>query len=409
MNKAGILTDGVIVVGAGVAGLAAAQALRAAGVTVTVLEAADRIGGRAWTTHPELLDGAAFDHGASWLHAAQRNPLADLARQAGVTLIDSDAERVRRLFVAGRAATPVEIDAYQAAWNRMESLAPPAEDTTLLALMDADDPWTPTIAHWEGAIIAAADADLLSAQDWRMNVLDGPNLGVPGGLGTLIGALLGGPVKVGTPVQSVRWDGPGVMVETARGTVQGAACIITVSTGVLAADAIRFTPALPEAVQRAVHGLPMGLLSKVALPGRVDLPDNTSLLRQLAPGGAGMNFIANPRGAGHVLGFMGGRTAWALAGDDRAADDYARAELRHMLPQSMGAEAVVTGWGTDPWSRGAYAYARPGQAGGRRVLAETMLAGRILFAGEAARTDGLAGTVGGAYLSGQAAAARLMP
>jgi monoamine oxidase len=69
---------------------------------------------------------------------------------------------------------------------------------------------------------------------------------------------------------------------------------------------------------------------------------------------------------------------------------------------------VVTGWATDPFTLGAYAYAPPGQAGTRRVLETAFPAERLLFAGEACCTDGLAGTVGGAFASGAAAAARLM-
>ncbi len=402
-----MLTEGVIVIGAGVAGLAAAQALRAQGVPVIVMEASARIGGRAWTTCPALLGGAAFDHGASWLHAAQRNPIADLARQAGIALIDSDAGRQQRLYIGGRSATNGETAAYRAAWDRTDALVPPPADTSLLALLNPDDPWSPTIAHWEGAIIAAADADELSAKDWHQNALNGPNLSVPGGLGTLVARLLAGPVHLNTPALAVRWDGPGVTVETAQGTLRAAACIITVSTGVLAAGLIRFDPALPGDIQNAIHALPMGLLSKVALPGTLDLPPHTSLVRRLGPGEPAMNFIAGPGGDLYVLGFMGGRTAWALAGDDAAAEDFARAELRRMLPTALAPGAVVTGWGTDPWTRGAYAYVRPGQAGARRVLAETIQADRLAFAGEATRIDGLAGTVGGAFLSGQEAARRL--
>ena len=159
---------------------------------------------------------------------------------------------------------------------------------------------------------------------------------------------------------------------------------------------------------RAVHGLPMGLLSKVALPGGLDMPADTGLVRQVRPDEAGMMFIAGPGGAGHVVGFMGGRTAWALAGDDAAAEAFARAELRRMGLDGLPPGAVVTGWGTDPFTRGAYAYAGPGDEGLRDVLASAFPGERLLFAGEAARMDGLAGTVGGAFLSGTDAADRLL-
>jgi monoamine oxidase len=68
-----------------------------------------------------------------------------------------------------------------------------------------------------------------------------------------------------------------------------------------------------------------------------------------------------------------------------------------------GGARLVTRWDADPWARGAYAYVPPGQAGARAALAEPLAEGRLVFAGEACH-DGLAGTVGGAWLSGEAAA-----
>ena len=406
---------GVVVVGAGVAGLSAAAHLRAAGVDVTVLEAGPRIGGRARTVRPAVLGGAVLDLGASWLHAARSNPLVAMA---GVEdgLVDSDALRSERLSIAGQPATAAEQAAYEACWAAVEGLAPSEADTSLAELMAplADNPqiapWAPTIARWEGAIIAAADADVLSAQDWRRNLLPPPNLVAPGGLGDFVTRRLGGAVHLGTPVRRIRWDGPGVSVEAAKGVVRAAACIVTVSTGVLAGDAIRFDPALPLDVLDAVDGLPMGLLSKVALPAhgadRLGLADDTTLVQQ---GAAGMTFNAWPLGRAHLVGFVGGRAAWEVAGDDAAAEAMARDQVRAMLGRvRLGRGAVVTGWGADPLSRGAYAYARPGRAGSRAALAAAFPGERLLFAGEACRADGLAGTVGGAWLSGRDAAARLL-
>ena len=406
---------GVVVVGAGVAGLSAAAHLRAAGVDVTVLEAGPRIGGRARTVRPAVLGGAVLDLGASWLHAARSNPLVAMA---GVEdgLVDSDALRSERLSIAGQPATAAEQAAYEACWAAVEGLAPSEADTSLAELMAplADNPqiapWAPTIARWEGAIIAAADADVLSAQDWRRNLLPPPNLVAPGGLGDFVTRRLGGAVHLGTPVRRIRWDGPGVSVEAAKGVVRAAACIVTVSTGVLAGDAIRFDPALPLDVLDAVDGLPMGLLSKVALPAhganRLGLADDTTLVQQ---GAAGMTFNAWPLGRAHLVGFVGGRAAWEVAGDDAAAEAMARDQVRAMLGRvRLGRGAVVTGWGADPLFRGAYAYARPGRAGSRAALAAAFPGERLLFAGEACRADGLAGTVGGAWLSGRDAAARLL-
>ncbi len=415
--------DGVAIIGAGVAGLAAARHLRRRGVPVTLLEASSRIGGRAFTEKPAALGFAAFDHGASWLHAAQRNPLVALADPAEDALTNSDDARTELLFVEGNRADAAEAAAYEAAWDRLDAVVGPAlaagqPDRSLAEAMASmrDDPWAATVAGWEGAIIAAADADALSVRDWRRNRLDGPNLTVSGGLGAFVARRLATDAELATPVTAIAWDGTaGVRIETLRGTIRAGACIVTVSTGVLASGAIRFTPALPHDVQAAIAGLPMGLLSKVALraagPDRLGLAPNTGLVRQMRVDSAASAFIAWPRGMDHVVGFVGGRAAWALAADPAAAEAFARTKLRAMLgsaAERFADGAVVTGWGTDPFTLGSYAYAPPGQAGMRRQLEAAFPAERLLFAGEACRTDGLAGTVGGAFLSGTEAAARLL-
>ena len=412
MTRRDQLADGVLIVGAGVAGLAAARRLRERGITPIVLEAAGRIGGRAWTTLPDALGGAVFDHGATWLHAARRNPLVPLAA-SGDRLINADAVRTERVFVDGRPATAAEQTEYDRAWDRLEAAAAPAlagADRSLAEAMRPmeGDPWARTVATWEGAIIAAADADVLSLRDWRRNTLEGPNLQPQEGVGAFVARVLAGPVHLRAAVTRLHWGGPGVRAETASGTVRAAAAIVTVSTGVLAAEAIRFQPALPDRVLAAVAGLPMGLLTKVALllpePGRFGLPADTLLSRRDGE----MTFDAWPQGRPYVTGFMGGRLAWSLADDKRAAEELARRELALMLGAAASGPAVVTNWGTDRLHRGAYAYAPPGQAGQRAALADAFPGERLLFAGEACRTDGLAGTVGGAYLSGRAAADRLL-
>ncbi len=397
--------DDVIVIGAGVAGLSAALHLRQRGLRVTVLEAAPRIGGRAWTTHPPLLGGVPFDQGASWLHDAERNPLVPFA--AGLPLRGGSNAKTC-LFVDGHPADPA---AYGNAEAAFEALPGAPQDRPLIEAMAplAGNPWAPALAAWEASIIAAADPDTLGEADWRMNALNGANFSVPGGLGALISTVLAGPVCCGTMAKTVRWDGAAVRVETARGTLSARHCIVTVSTGVLAAGSIRFVPDLPAAVQEAVQGLPMGLLTKVALPGRLDVPDGSRLLRQIAANEPAVTFLAQTGGAvPYALGFVGGRAAWAVAGDDRAAEALARAELRRMgVGFAARPGAVVTGWGTDHWTGGAYAYAGPGAAGLRGIMAAECLGGRVRFAGEAYRMDGLAGTVGGAYLSGRDAAAAI--
>ena len=401
-----------MVVGAGVAGLAAAGRLRTAGMRVTLIEAGSRAGGRAWTS---LVRGDLFDHGASWLHDADRNPLVAMATP-GDRLIDSDKARHERVGVRGRLATAAEQSAYDAAWDSVEQVAAPAllgPDTTLAAGLAplAGNAWAGLVALWEGAIIAAADADRLGLRDWHRNRLDGRNMVPAEGVGAYVTRKLATDVTLDTPATAIRWDGPGVRVDTPSGTIRADAAIVTVSTGVLAAGAIRFHPPLPFNVQAAIAALPMGLLSKVLLPAagpeRLGLPADALVVDQVGR----MTFNAWPQGRAHLVGFLGGALAWDAASRLGAATELARTELRLALGAAalgaLGPDTLETVWGTDPLFRGAYAYAGPGDAEQRGALATAFPGERLLFAGEATRTDGLAGTVGGAFLSGIEAAERL--
>ncbi len=413
----------VVVIGAGAAGLAAARALVAQGRSVAVLEASGRIGGRAWTTHPPELGGVWFDMGAIWLHAAERNPLVPLARAAGDPLLDAAEIRCKRTFIGARPASEAEYAEYDDAWRRFEEAADRLldgpDDVPLAAVARTlpDDPWAATIEAWEGPVICAVDADRYSLRDWRRNALWGSNLVPEGGIGAFIARRLGAglDIRLNTPAIGIDWSGSRlVQIETRQGTVRASACIVTASTGVLAAGGIRFSPALPSQVREALAALPMGLAVKVALratgPDRLDLPTHCSLDRRVERAGEPfMIFQCWPYGRDYVQGWIGGSPAWELARlGDAAAADFALAELRRLFGARAetlfaGGARLVTHWDAEPWARGAYAYVMPGQAGARAALAEPLADGRLVFAGEACH-DGLAGTVGGAWLSGEAAA-----
>ena len=412
----------VVVIGAGLAGLGAATALRAAGRSAVVLEATERIGGRAWTTLPSELGGVWFDMGAVWLHNAETNPLVPLARAAGETLLRSDELRVERVFVGSREATAAEVADLGGAWQRFEDRA--AEllrdggDVPLAAVARSmpDDPWAVTVETWEGPIICVASADEFSTRDWLRNVLTGSNLVPDGGIGAFVARRLGVglDIRLSTPVQRVRWSGDGVAMETARGTVTGRSCIVTVSTGVLGAGAIAFEPALPGPTLAAIEALPMGLAMKVALratgPDRLGLPLHCSLERQVARSGdPTMGFQCWPYKRDYIQGWVGGPAAWDLAREgEAAAVDFALGQLRAVLGSRVdrvfaGGTHLVTHWEADPWVRGAYSFVRTGDANARVALAQPVGDGRLLFAGEACH-DGMAGTLAGAWISGQDAA-----
>ncbi|MFN7308101.1 MAG: flavin monoamine oxidase family protein, partial [Alphaproteobacteria bacterium] len=196
------------------------------------------------------------------------------------------------------------------------------------------------------------------------------------------------------------------------GRIRARAAIITVSTGVLAQGSIAFTPALPVKTQEAINTLPLGLLNKLSFP----IPPGTlpefgpfaSLRRDIAgQGDRPISWIARPFGAPVMLAFIGGSLAWDLSRDGlNAAEAHARAEFAGIFgaeaAQALGAP-IITDWGEDPHFLGSYSHAIPGGQAARRVLAEPLGDGRLIFAGEACHPR-FAATVAGAWLSGEGAA-----
>lgn len=410
----------VVVVGAGAAGIAAARELLARKRSVVVLEAGGRAGGRAYT------DATGFDHGAAWLHAAERNPLVPLARTLPVRLLLDSGRRIGFVgghigFAEGRRTTPPERRARAAAARALAAAAARAvggPDVAVGAIAPRGGRWDATVAHFEGTIISAAEFEHVSLHDWWANALEGSNLVPAIGLGALVARLAEGlPITFGAAVERIDWDGAPV-VAGAFGTLRPRACLVTVSTGVLAAGGIRFSPALPAALGDAVAALPLGQAMKVAIRARwgerLGAAPFTDLERRVeARDDQPPIWVLWPAGRDHAVGYIGGTQARALESAGPAeAHAFARGELARLigarrLARTFRPGATVTRWGADPLFRGAYSYAVPGGAGARAVLRDAaLLDGRLRLAGEACHAT-LAGTVGGAWESGVAAARAL--
>jgi monoamine oxidase len=380
-----------------------------------------RLGGRALTDPGTL--GAPFDLGATWLHDAEHNPLVPLARAAGVALKDADAVRQEVTFVDGRRATGAELRDYDEAWARFEAViaaraAAPGPDIPVSEAIPRGGPWDATVAAWQGPVIAAWAMEEISLKDFAATLLGGGNMLPAGGLGALVARLGAGlPVATGAAVARLRWGGREAVAEGGFGTLRARAVICTLPTPLLAAGAIRFDPPLPPAVTQAAHDLPLGAAIKVGLRAagadRLGLPAHASTDRQVAPGEALVPVTFWPGGTDLAWGWIGGPLAAEVEREGPgAAESLVRAEIAARLgsraPAAFRPGALVSAWGRDPLSRGVYSHARVGAAGARAVLAAQLADGRLCLAGEACHPT-LAGTVGGAWLSGEEAARAAIP
>ena len=403
----------VVVVGAGSAGLSAARRLISEGKSVVVVEGAGRIGGRAYTESGTF--GVPFDHGCSWVMGPGDLPYAVMARDWGFTLLDHGSAG-EALYVGDRRATGAERRKYNTAWAQIESAVNRAgregRDIPASTVIPADMDFAGIPQTWMGPMDWAVDFEDLSTMDfWEYGDI-GSNYMIKEGYGTLVSRMGAGlPVQLNAPATHVDWSGNGVSVETPSGTIRAKACIVTVSTGVLRAGSIKFTPELPHWKRQAISNLPMGLLAKVTLQFEGDqfgfVPNHwlTYWVPNEMPAEA-CYFLSFPFGFNIMIGFIGGQFGWQLSAEGtEAAVDFALNEVVNMVGGKARDHFIkghLTGWAENPWTYGAYAAATPGHHSARADLAKP-IGDRVFFAGEAVATP-YHQLCGGAYLSGDAVA-----
>ncbi|MXQ11904.1 flavin monoamine oxidase family protein [Microvirga makkahensis] len=399
----------VVIVGAGSAGIAAALRLVAEGLTVAVLEARDRIGGRAVT---RAFKGYPVDLGAHWLHAGPINPLVKLGFVRGEPLRRAPTEG--HFYVRGRPGSRAQAAALDRAFamadRAMTQAARTAEDRPAAkALPPGMGPQGRRVCAIHG-LVSGRPLDQVSLHDFpSMEYAD--NLFIAGGLGAYVARLGKGlPVTFRAAVRSIDWSGQGVRVESTAGTLRAKAAIVTAPMAVLQAGGIRFAPALPNAVQQAIHGFTQGIYEHVILhwpdaPFRG--PDRLATLTgtRRSPPGLLTRIDDTP------FHFFELDQPHAAQFDRR--DPYAPARFaREVLAEHFGHRALrrlsvvhATGWRNDPWSRASWAVIPPGRAAIRDSL-KMPVGERIWFAGEAL-SRAQWGTAGGAWEEGERAAAQL--
>ncbi len=397
----------VAVIGGGAAGIAAARRImRRPDLSVLVIEAKARLGGRAHTVGGDT----PMDLGCAWLHSGLTNAWTRVAEDEGFTVDRRPAPWDQEERDVG--LTPEEQAGYVEA---VEDFRLKAEDA---AARGGDGPLAdlvPPHSRWRGLLdavstyVSGADLARVSVRDsadYRPG--EGDDWRVVEGYGRLVahhGRAV--PALLDTPVTLIDHSGAdAVRIETARGTIAARAVIVTVSTDVIAAENIRFRPALTAKVDAAAL-LPLGSVEKLWLsvtdPALFPAEDYCLGASDTARTAA---YHFRPFGRPIVECFMGGDLArdMARAGVD-AALDFARGELRAQLGGDA-ARAItplhLTDWGREPHILGAYAYAVPGAAGARARLAEPV-DGRLFFAGEAAHPSRFT-TAHGAYETGVSAA-----
>lgn len=416
----------VLVIGAGMSGLAAARDLSLKGLNVVVLEAADVIGGR---TKLASLGGVRVDLGAMWIHGWKGNPLTAIARDAGAMLerFDWSAGSIydpsNPNFTAGQHAADKRmlqraLDFARVWAQALSSDAPLSQGLDAFArserLNARQRSGFEAEAYWSTSEYGAVPSEL-SAWWWdEGKEFGGGDVLVAGGLGLLPAYLAKGlKIRVNAAVEVVDWSGSSPSVVLRSGERMAAqAVLVTLPLGVLKSGAVRFVPGLPDSKIQAVDRLGFGSYQKTFLlfEKGTKLPAGP-VIRERSDGKAWSVWC-------NLTDFMRRPVLMALNAGP-AAREVEKLSDAQMAVSSIDALQGFTGtrlpapqavlgthWGADPFTRGAYSFAAVGSGPEqRRALAEP-LPGGVYFAGEAASVD-YPSTAHGALLTGRSAARRI--
>jgi monoamine oxidase len=426
----------VVIIGAGVSGLAAASELRKSGLSVLILEARDHVGGRAWTRHePDL--SAPIELGAEFIHGRVPETF-ELLREVGKAALDTSG--AHWTLRGGKLVQNTEdlFGDIQEALERSKVLEQP--DVSFATWLSHSDQYglSPDAAAMAKAFAEgfdAADPNWVSAhfiaKEWGSGgMLDSPQFRPLGGYSSVLAALAGAldreniRLQLQTIVGAIRWKRGSVEIDATfleqPFTVKAACAIVTLPLGVLQAPAdapgaVRFVPGL-DAKRKALEGLAFGPVLKLSLRFRnafwEDLDggkyQGASFFHSAAT--AFPTFWTSlPLRAPLLTAWIGGPKAARLSSAEmpdivRQALESLSAIFGGRPPSEFELEAAyLHNWQTDPFARGAYSYIAVGGQDARRALA-TPLEDTLFFAGEATDTEDEAATVTGALQSGARAA-----
>lgn len=411
----------VVIIGAGISGLAAAYELSKKGAEVLVIEARNRIGGRI---HTDFSLGAPFEWGAGWIHGPDGNPISALAADANVETYVTDDESLEVFDADGVAFDEDEIeeldDAFGGLFEAMEEEIDRDMPLAKAIAAVAPEALSDELVTWGLTAFTEFDTggaiERLSAAWFAGDSAFGGEDVIPlSGYSKVLEPLKGAyDLVLDAEVTEIAYErGDGAAIVAGGVEYEASAVICTVPLGVLKSGRIAFDPPLPEGLRGAIERVPMGTVTKLALKfPRAFWPEDTQYFGIATEEKGRWPYVVNYRTFSDqnvLLPLSFGNYAFVA---DAMSDEEMVGDAMEVLRDVFGAgspepeTALATHWSTDPLSLGAYSFSGFGSTPKDFEALGGSVEDVIFFAGEHTRFDYHA-TTHGALLSGRSAAEKV--
>ena len=410
-----------LVIGAGMAGVTAARELARAGLSVIVVEAGDRIGGRLRTIRD--FSEQPIEAGAEFIHGNDAATWSDI-RAAGLSTRSCHLVRDTMLSFEGPARWLPRALLHPGAWSAAGILRSIARvrspDCSAREFLDRRRysgrarllARLTLTAHLPGS---TDEIGMLGLKSDGVHKLEtGLNHRVVEGYDRLcrfVGDDLD--IRFGFAVETIHWRPDGVVVQSSEGLEVGArTAVCSLPVGVLDSGSIRFEPELPQGKRSALRQLQTGPVLKILLRFRDRFWPRRLAILACASGPLTLYWPIAGGSAGDppvLIAYATGPRAAALASISEAeATSIAVRDLGRLFPKvDLGGQLIDSrriDWAADPLARGGYSFVRVGGVGAREMLAAADT-GALLWAGAGTESAPIAETVEAAYLSGLRASA----
>ena len=404
----------VLVIGAGIAGLAAAKKLKDKGFTVIVIEAQEKIGGRLRTDRSL---GIAFDEGASWIHGPNGNPITKLASQAGATTYLTDDDNLAVFDNNGTAYSDTFLDSqYTEFENALNAVR--VAGTKRQSFQTIFNSLYPTQANnrlWKYMLSAYLEFDtggdiskLSSKHFYDDEAFRGKDVIVINGYDKVANVLGQGlDIRLNSRVSEINYNETKSLVKVNGNSIEADYVIVSVPLGVLKNNSIAFKPSLPAIKLSAIQNIQMGNVNKFLFIWDTPFWDTNIQYIGYTPETKGkFNYLMNmlkflPTTNGLLTFAFGDYATLTETMTDAEINSEVMAQLKSIYGNSIPNPTIMlrTKWGQNINTFGAYSFATNGTTSADFDTMATEINNKIFFAGEHTERD-YRGTVHGAYLSG---------